>query len=97
MCPAWGVPGANLSVGYYQEHTKAEYLRLPELYRTAARVRKMLEELAASPSPVFSYVEDRWEDWRDYGFSEYHDDVPPPVRLVRSTPGKKYKILKGAF
>lgn len=87
LCPAWKIPGANLSVGYYQEHSKAEHLRLPELHRTAARVCKMLRDI---PAVSFSYVEERrtaeWEDL--YWF--YESDLP--AGPVRKMPLKRYRI-----
>ncbi|MCL6557264.1 MAG: hypothetical protein K6U74_00405 [Firmicutes bacterium] len=95
LCPAWELPGANLSVGFYKEHTQAEYLRLPELFRTVDRVCRMLREL---PGHV-SYVEERFpaDCWDDLYDDRCYDDMPPPVRLSRGAKGKKYKILKGEY
>ncbi|BAF60647.1 hypothetical membrane protein [Pelotomaculum thermopropionicum SI] len=90
LCPSWRIPGANLSVGYYCQHTRGEYLRLPELYRTAARVCKMLQELPADPAR-FSYAKDRRiVDYWDYDY-EYYDDMTfnTAVGLVKGASPKK--------
>jgi hypothetical protein len=94
LCPAWKIPGANLSVGYYQEHSKAEYLRLPELYRTAARVCRMLGEKPAvsfscveEPPEIPEWAADWWEDTYPYRSNDC------PVCPGRRTTAKKYRIV----
>jgi hypothetical protein len=52
-CPAWGVAGVNLSVGYYNEHSTSEILRVNALYATIEKVKKMLR---ASDVPEFKYI-----------------------------------------
>ena len=42
LCPAWGVAGVNVSVGYYGAHTKEEMMFLPYLERAMKRLEKML-------------------------------------------------------
>lgn len=42
LCPAWGVAGVNLSIGYYDEHTFGEHLKLSEWENTVAKVKEML-------------------------------------------------------
>ena len=54
LCPHWGVAGVNLSVGYYNAHTKAEYVKLDELEHTIERVKQMLDNL---PDKTFIYKE----------------------------------------
>lgn len=54
IAPEWEVAAVNLSVGYYNEHTNHEYLRLDELETTIERVEKMLA--AADDMPTFSYI-----------------------------------------
>lgn len=54
ICPTWGIAGVNLSVGYYDEHTKYERLHFNELENTVERVKKMLED--ANNSPRFEYI-----------------------------------------
>jgi hypothetical protein len=52
LMPAFGVAGANLSVGYYSQHTLGEYLRLNELSTTIDRVARMLRN---PPRRPFAY------------------------------------------
>ena len=54
LCPHWGVAGVNLSVGYYNAHTEAEYVKLDELEHTIERVKQMLDNL---PDKTFVYKE----------------------------------------
>lgn len=53
-CPAWEICGTNLSVGYYNEHSQIEYLKVGEWYNTYFKVRKMLEN---PPVEKFIYTE----------------------------------------
>ena len=53
-CPAWGVAGVNLSVGYYNEHTSQEVLYVDALFAT---IRKVITMLRQNNIPYFPYVE----------------------------------------
>lgn len=55
LCPAWGVAGVNLSVGYIDEHTTNERLYVKSMLRTLSRVKKML---TMESIPFFAYVQD---------------------------------------
>lgn len=44
IAPAWRVAAVNLSVGYYNEHTLGEYLKLNELNKTIDRVINILQD-----------------------------------------------------
>lgn len=44
IAPKWMIAAVNLSVGYYDEHTRAETLRMRELYKTITRVEHMLKD-----------------------------------------------------
>ena len=54
LCPAWGIAGVNLSVGYRDEHSTSEVLFVGQLLSTIAKVRKMLQQ--AETAPYFEYV-----------------------------------------
>ncbi len=54
ICPAWGVAGVNLSVGYKDEHSYSELLYVSHLLATIDKVKKMLQE---KDIPFFKYVE----------------------------------------
>ncbi len=45
ICPAWDVAGVNLSIGYYNAHSKTEYLKIDELMNTIEKVKIMLKNL----------------------------------------------------
>jgi hypothetical protein len=54
LCPAWGISGVNLSIGYYEAHTSSEYIKIDEWKATVKKVEKMLD----SPSDnFFEYIE----------------------------------------
>lgn len=52
-CPAWGMAGVNLSVGYINEHTHSEILYINVLYATIEKVKKMLRE---EEIPFFEFI-----------------------------------------
>lgn len=52
LCPAWKLAGANLSCGYYNAHTREEYLKIGELRHTVQRLLRMLD---APPAEAFVY------------------------------------------
>ena len=54
LAPAWKTCAVNLSVGYYDEHSYSEHLRLQELQSTIDKVCIMLKEKAI---PDFEYIE----------------------------------------
>lgn len=60
-CPAWGVAGVNLSVGYYAEHTSCEILYVDPLLATIKKVMAMLQQ---SEIPKFPYVEDEYTGYK---------------------------------
>ena len=55
IAPAWGVAAANLSVGYYLEHSNTEYLKCRELEKTIERVKKILDN--AENMLSYTYIE----------------------------------------
>ena len=66
LCPAWGVAGVNLSVGYKDEHSLQELLYVSPLLSTIEKVKKMLRE---KNIPQFDYIPSafvyyNWS-WRD--------------------------------
>lgn len=82
LCPAFGISGANLSVGYSKQHTTSEYIYIPELNHSIEIVENMLKD-AKNLSKPFPYVEktykyssyssksnyrgsNTWDDYEDY-------------------------------
>lgn len=54
LCPAFGVAGTNLSIGYIGEHTYMETFSLNAFSKTVDKVKKMLAEKVI---PKFDYTE----------------------------------------
>lgn len=54
LCPDWGIAGVNLSTGYYNEHTKEEYLNLNELNEIVRKVKNIFNALPEEP---YEYIE----------------------------------------
>lgn len=45
ICPAWGVAGVNLSIGYKYEHSFSELLYVDHMYNTIYKVENMLKDV----------------------------------------------------
>lgn len=54
LCPHWNLAGANLSVGYYNEHTEAEFLCIDQLSDTLTKTASMLQ--IANETSNFEYI-----------------------------------------
>jgi hypothetical protein len=65
LCPKWKIGGVNLSTGYYNAHSKDEYLVIKE-WRTT--VDKVIDILKSPPTEKFDYIE------KTYQYSRWHDD-----------------------
>lgn len=44
LSPKWDIASVNLSIGYYNEHTKSEYICLNSMYNTIDKVKKILDD-----------------------------------------------------
>ena len=60
LCPAWGVAGVNLSVGYFYEHTLGELLNTSVMYETIAKVKLMLMEMDIPSFKFIPYENTAW-------------------------------------
>lgn len=74
ICPAWGIAGVNLSVGYDREHTTSETLKTSALLSTIKKVEQILNQ---TDWPFFKYIH-RPYVWKygygwNYGPTEYDD------------------------
>lgn len=82
LAPLWGIAAANLSVGYYGQHTRSEMLIVPQLVHTIARVGKMIDH---PPKKPLEYIEcKRWSS-RVSGYGSLHSDK------VSSWPASDYR------
>lgn len=77
IAPALGISAVNLSVGYYGQHTKNEFLDLTELDATLNKVAKIFENL---PDATFEYKESQWTYW----YSKYS------TKSSKKSKSKKY-------
>ena len=55
IAPAWGIAAANLSVGYWDEHTHCERVALEWLEQTIEKVKKMLN--MSDKAQRYEYIE----------------------------------------
>lgn len=73
ICPAWKIAGVNLSIGYYDEHSKSEILNVGHMLATIDRVITMLTE---EEIPAFEYIPCKY----DYHYSgNWYKWVSPTV------------------
>lgn len=75
ICPAWGIAGVNLSVGYFNEHTTAEYLNVGYLFNTITRVIQMMNKVDGAQA--YKYIENPYYKRWNYGYG-YGADIPLP-------------------
>lgn len=54
ICPAWGIAGVNLSIGYFNEHSFLEMLSLDALFATVEKIKLMLADI--NNAPYFYYI-----------------------------------------
>lgn len=70
ICPALGVAGVNLSIGYYKQHTKQEYVVLSEMDRAIEETKALIRR--TDPEVTFEYKESRskYGYWGRYGYDD---------------------------
>jgi hypothetical protein len=84
FAPDWKKCAVNLSVGYYEEHSYAEHLKLKELQETIDKVCKMLSEKSI---PDFEYIELDYSSFtRCAGCGHYYSEFE--LFPVKDTDGK---------
>jgi len=73
ICPAWGVAGVNLSVGYQNEHTNYEMLDFNHLELTIDRVKHMLDK--ANEAPRFKFIQSAYPlYYRHYTYASSEEE-----------------------
>jgi DNA-directed RNA polymerase subunit RPC12/RpoP len=55
FCPAWGIAGVNLSIGYLNEHSVSETLFIGQMLSTIEKVKHMLDDAKNLIEP-FIYI-----------------------------------------
>lgn len=66
IAPVLGCAAVNLSCGYYNEHTKKEYVVLSEMQTVIDEACKLLER--TTEDDVYEYIEAEY-DWPEYRYS----------------------------
>lgn len=77
LAPYFGCAAVNLSCGYYNAHTKDEYVVMAEMYQSIGAVCKILAR--TTEADVFEYIEAKYysrysngwyDDYNAYGYSD---------------------------
>jgi hypothetical protein len=92
ICPDFGIGGVNLSIGYYNEHTKSEFLNLIDWSNTIAKVKKIL---LSPPQEKFDYIKlpgTRYSDGWDY---KYYRDYDYDYKKSATTTSSKTVLAEG--
>jgi len=67
LCPALGIAGVNISIGFRNEHTSRETLKISEWLRTVEQTKRLLN----GDCPKFEYIESKlgWGNWGESSYS----------------------------
>ena len=99
LCPAWGVAGVNLSVGYRDEHSELEILFVGQLLDTIDKVKKMLNQV--KNAPIFKYIPSPYRtavDWYNWGKGVYAAyGYPEGGQVEKCNCCKKYYMEEEMF
>lgn len=74
FCPAWGVAGVNLSIGYKHEHSYSEILNLNHMYNTIKKVETMLDQINEAKSYIYINA-NWWESYDSKWFKDLYDGI----------------------
>lgn len=93
IAPAWKVAAANLSIGYEDEHTKAERLYFDWMFATIEKVKNILQDEMVAEHP-FIYIEgydygcySRYDSLiRKYGYGSQYDLYDVDIQDMGCTP-----------
>ena len=69
ICPAWGIAGVNLSIGYEDEHSYIERLNIGHMLATIKKVANMLETINVHMEP-FKYIPMEYTKAWKWGWGE---------------------------
>lgn len=75
------LPAVNLSIGYYDQHTKRERLHLDEMLMNIGRARRMIDN---PPAKRYDMPEERYFSGKHYKKDKYSLDIPDYEWLRRS-------------
>lgn len=83
ICPAWGIAGVNLSIGYINEHTYSELLYVGNMLATIDKVEKMLKD--ADKTKEFKYIPASYTKYYNKYTYAYDFDWDPSYGVSKST------------
>ena len=100
ISPDWGIAAVNLSIGYYNEHTHQEHLKLREMSATIDKVCRILDD--AENADKFEFIQRSSTRWWESAYNEYpreDDEVCwsclgtfPKDQVVHTEAGETYCI-----
>lgn len=69
VCPALQIAGVNLSCGYYNQHTKKEYVDLTQMETAIAEVKALLHR--TTENDLFEFIEEEEDNVYLWGYGGY--------------------------
>lgn len=99
FAPDWDIAAANLSVGYYHEHTPWEMLVVTEMEETLKRVKQILDNIENFPYYKFEPLD--YKTYRGYScaygwdFPGAYDDINLRAEACYAAHQKEKKKKKG--
>lgn len=95
IAPALSVAAVNLSSGYYNPHTKEEYIDLREIEIVIQKVCGIIRESTDEKIPRYEYVEGFLDEIYPYYNYDYYDYAESYVNSDNFTFEEKYNALIG--
>lgn len=76
LAPAWKVAAVNLSIGYRNEHSTAEFINLKDMMKTVNKVINMLTHVKnqGDALEVFKYIPSPYQYGYNYGYNYTYED-----------------------
>lgn len=93
LCPAWGVAGVNLSIGYRDEHTRGEVLFVGQFLNTVSKVKKML---TTEMPQQFEYIPNVYSKYNLF-FDKWYGKTGGQEGVIKCDVCKKYYIEDDMF
>ena len=72
----WKIAGVNLSVGYYDEHSKAERLYIKQLQSTIKKVENILKNNDNLSKYEYIPTKERYVDWKNIIYNKFETKSP---------------------
>ncbi|TYZ27545.1 hypothetical protein FZ041_11110 [Selenomonas caprae] len=83
IAPVLGVAAVNLSSGYYDAHTRHEYINCRHLENTIVKVGEMVAEASQDDFSQYDYQECDWlADWQNYGYAAVKQNLSKGQRRI---------------